>query len=173
MFFSNDTSSFLLLLALGASFPMMLGFFFVRPIPLPEEEKPVVNHEAYSEITSPLAHEQHDTGHTRLLDQDYLEGDRQIGGRDSNDTTPIPPSRSQNGERLSRRAALALGMLPNVYGKRLWFSSDFWLLFTLLSICALTCLFSTSSASLTACFLVSGSGMMCMSHQKIFEICLC
>ncbi|KAH8115676.1 MFS general substrate transporter [Phellopilus nigrolimitatus] len=32
--YPGDTSSFLLLLALGTCFPMILGFFFVRPIPL-------------------------------------------------------------------------------------------------------------------------------------------
>ncbi|THH01153.1 hypothetical protein EW145_g6962 [Phellinidium pouzarii] len=33
--YPGDTSSFLLLLALGTSFPMIIGFFLVRPIPLP------------------------------------------------------------------------------------------------------------------------------------------
>ncbi|KAF9068493.1 major facilitator superfamily domain-containing protein [Rhodocollybia butyracea] len=36
--FPGDTSSFLLLLALGTSFPMLIGFFLVRPIPLPSSE---------------------------------------------------------------------------------------------------------------------------------------
>ena len=35
LLFPGDTSSFLLLLAVGTSFPMILGFFLVRPIPLP------------------------------------------------------------------------------------------------------------------------------------------
>lgn len=34
LLFPGDTSSFLLLLAVGTSFPMILGFFLVRPIPL-------------------------------------------------------------------------------------------------------------------------------------------
>jgi len=33
--YPGDTSSFLLLLALGTSLPMVLGFFFVRPMPIP------------------------------------------------------------------------------------------------------------------------------------------
>lgn len=36
--YPDDTSSFLLTLALGTSFPMILGFFLVRPIPLPSEQ---------------------------------------------------------------------------------------------------------------------------------------
>ncbi|KAF8632395.1 hypothetical protein AX17_004836 [Amanita inopinata Kibby_2008] len=33
--FPGDTASFLLLLSLGTAFPMIMGFFLVRPIPLP------------------------------------------------------------------------------------------------------------------------------------------
>jgi hypothetical protein len=33
--FASDTSSFLKFLAYGTAFPMIIGFFFVRPIPLP------------------------------------------------------------------------------------------------------------------------------------------
>ncbi|KAJ3719285.1 major facilitator superfamily domain-containing protein [Lentinula raphanica] len=36
--FPGNTSSFLLLLSLGTSFPMLIGFIFVRPIPLPPSE---------------------------------------------------------------------------------------------------------------------------------------
>ncbi|KIK64712.1 hypothetical protein GYMLUDRAFT_240671 [Collybiopsis luxurians FD-317 M1] len=38
--FPGNTSSFLLLLSLGTSFPMLIGFIFVRPIPLPPSETP-------------------------------------------------------------------------------------------------------------------------------------
>jgi hypothetical protein len=36
---------------------------------------------------------------------------------------------------LSRRAAINQGLLPNVYGKKLFYSSDFWLLCSILSLC--------------------------------------
>ncbi|KAJ3854602.1 major facilitator superfamily domain-containing protein [Lentinula lateritia] len=36
--FPGNTSSFLLLLSLGTSFPMLVGFIFVQPIPLPPSE---------------------------------------------------------------------------------------------------------------------------------------
>ena len=77
MFFAGNESAFLLLLALGSSFPMILGFFFVRPIPLPKEEDPVVNRGGHSETTS-SALEQHDDSHIRLLDHDYIEGRHQM-----------------------------------------------------------------------------------------------
>ena len=75
IFFAGSASSFLLVLALGSSFPMILGFFFVRPIPLPEEEDPVVNRES-----CPSAHEHPDSSHARLLNHD--EGKRQISEQD-------------------------------------------------------------------------------------------
>ncbi|KAF8075793.1 major facilitator superfamily domain-containing protein [Lyophyllum atratum] len=37
--FPGDTSSFLLLLSLGTSIPMILGYFFIRPVPLPPIER--------------------------------------------------------------------------------------------------------------------------------------
>lgn len=40
---------------------------------------------------------------------------------------------------LSRRGALSQGLLPNVYGSKLWTSSDFWLLFIILSLRTLVC----------------------------------
>ncbi|KIM42690.1 hypothetical protein M413DRAFT_70185 [Hebeloma cylindrosporum] len=83
LLFAGNTSAFLLVLALGTSFPMIMGFFFVRPIPLPEQEGYEI-----------LAHR--------------------------------PRS-------LSRGAAMAEDTLPNVYGKKLWQSGDFWLLFSILS----------------------------------------
>ncbi|KAH7106945.1 MFS general substrate transporter [Auriculariales sp. MPI-PUGE-AT-0066] len=41
--FPGDTSSFLLLLALGTSLPMLVGIFFVRPVPF-ETSPPLVEH---------------------------------------------------------------------------------------------------------------------------------
>ncbi|TDL18446.1 MFS general substrate transporter [Rickenella mellea] len=44
LFFPGDTSALLLLLALGTSFPMIMGFFLVRPIPLPSSSDAHHNH---------------------------------------------------------------------------------------------------------------------------------
>ncbi|KAI5117521.1 hypothetical protein M0805_009529 [Coniferiporia weirii] len=50
--YPGDTSSFLSLLALGTSFPMILGFFLVRPIPLPaaNDATPAARRVSFSEI---------------------------------------------------------------------------------------------------------------------------
>jgi len=119
---------------------MILGFFFIRPIPLPKEEDPI----AKRSETSSSAYEQHNDSRSRLLDHDFLEGNRQITCPDDDPHTPIeddvelsPSSRSQspsNRRSLSRGAAMALDVLPNLHGRKLWRSSDFLLLFSILSI---------------------------------------
>jgi hypothetical protein len=128
---------------------MILGFFFVRPVPLPEEE---LNREVYSETSSPT-YEQRDNSHTPLLNHDL-----QINEQDDDDARigiELSPSlRSQDCEisrrSLSRGAATALDMLPNVHGKKLWCSSDFWLLCGILSIRTFTCLCTTFISTLTS-----------------------
>ena len=138
--FAGSASSLLLLLSLGSSFPMILGFFFVRPVPLPEEEP---NCDVYSEtISSASAYDLHNSSHTPLLNN--------INGQDDDDSqigVELSSSmRSQNSEtpthrrNISRSTAMALDILPNLHGKKLWCSSDFWLLFGILSIRTFTCL---------------------------------
>ena len=126
---------------------MILGFFFVRPVPLPEEE---LNREVYPETTS-SAYEQSNGSHAPLLNRDvYINGQNDEDDDDDDDDDRIgielsPSLRSQNCETsrrsLSRGAAsMALDMLPNVHGKKLWCHSDFWLLFVILSIRTFACL---------------------------------
>jgi hypothetical protein len=45
------------------------------------------------------------------------------------------PGISARARSLSRGAAMALDTLPNVYGRKLWRSGDFWLLCSILSMC--------------------------------------
>jgi hypothetical protein len=126
IFFADRASPLLLVLSLGSSFPMILGFFFVRPVPLPEEE---LNRDVYSETNS-SGYEQLNSSYIPLLDS-------HINGQDDNDDTRVevelsPTLRSQNcetsGRNLSRGAAKVPDMLPNVHGMKLWCSGDFWLL---------------------------------------------
>ena len=136
LFVAGSASPLLLILSLGSSFPMILGFFFVRPVPLPEEE---LNRQVYSE-TSSSTHEQRNStaGYAPLLIHDpnideQEDDDARIG-------VELNPSlHSQNRETsrrrsLSRGEAMAPDMLPNVHGLKLWCSSDFWLLCSILSI---------------------------------------
>ena len=155
VFFTGSASSLLLLLSLGSAFPMILGFFFVRPVPLPEEEQ---SGEVYSE-----------TSYTPLLDYDPY-----INGQDDDDDAQIgvelspslrPQNRETSRQSLSRGAAMTLDMLPNVHGKKLWCSSDFWLLFGILSIRMFACSLQSLFVS-NILLVVSGTGVMCMSSHK-------
>ena len=139
---------------------MILGFFFVRPVPLPEEE---LNRGVYSETSS--AYDQRNISYTPLLDFDP-----HINGQDDDDTrigVELSPSlRSQNRETsrgsLSLEPDMTFDMSPNVYGKKLWCSSDFWLLFAILSIRTFNCLLQSLFVS-NILLVVSGTGVMCMS----------
>ena len=165
LFVAGSASPLLLILSLGSSFPMILGFFFVRPVPLPEEE---LNRQVYSE-TSSSAHEQRNStaGYTPLLIHDPNVDEQ--GDDDARIGVELNPSQNRETSRrrsLSRGAAMAPDILPNVHGMKLWCSSDFWLLCSILSIRAF--FFSLLIYNLfvhlsNILLVVSGTGLMCMS----------
>ncbi|KAK7444060.1 hypothetical protein VKT23_015457 [Stygiomarasmius scandens] len=156
--FPGDTSSFLLVLAIGTSFPMILGYFFVRPIPLPSaihneyEEIDYAEAEAASLVPSVLHHE--NSSQTALLDHD----EELAHGHHQNPTTPseeyipdartaveLSPARShayrsrsrshvRGGRSVSRTGKPLIEHGPNIFGKTLWTSIDFWILFVSLSL---------------------------------------
>jgi hypothetical protein len=144
---------------------MIIGFFFVRPIPLPE--KP--NHQDYSE-TSSSSYDQRNSTHIPLLNHDNIEG---IGGQDDDDAqigadielNPLFQNGKTSGQLSSHGAAMALDMSPNVYGKKLWRSSDFWLLFSLLFLRAFACLSTVLTYLFNILLVVGGTGIMCMFCQ--------
>lgn len=164
LFYTGNTSSFLFLLSMGTAFPMIMGFFLVRPIPLPPSKERLhtdIEDPRDAAISSGLAHD--DNSHTRLLggdSDDNLNSDGEADDQGSyyaqyttaadagavlppyasrseedDRTLELSPSRHQHGRSLSlSQGAESLDELPNVYGKRLWKSGDFWLLFSILSV---------------------------------------
>ncbi|KAG5220178.1 MFS substrate transporter [Salix suchowensis] len=72
--FLGDTSSFLLLLAIGTALPMILGFFLVRPIPLQADphthEHPVVASDADAIEAAAVIFQHEDNSSTHLLFHD-------------------------------------------------------------------------------------------------------
>jgi hypothetical protein len=126
---------------------MILGFFLVRPIPLPPNEE---------EIPLDTRHPEDDSSRTPLLEDsgDNVSGDDEENGTGNDDNIPlfmtelltfhlwtgqedgdrnftVTPSRVRGS---SHTLATSSVLFPNVYGRRLWTSGDFWLLFTLLSL---------------------------------------
>ena len=151
---------------------MILGFFLVRPIPLPPSKERLhadIEEPRAAAISSGLALD--NSSHTRLLggdSDDNLISDGEVDDQGSyyaqhttaadagavlppyasrseeeDRTLELSPSRQQRGRSLSfgQGGAETLDELPNVYGKRLWKSGDFWLLFSILSIRELVALF--------------------------------
>ena len=157
-FFPDNTSAFLLLLALGTSLPMIMGFFLVRPIPLPVQDNSDIeegrDHDYMEAISSAL--DSHTHGRTPLLDHDEfaMQGSRsatvirtgiksaRIDGENfALDDIPIrspngvpttsPSSSSSQSRRPNTTREVAI---LNLHGRQLWTSIDFWLLFTILAI---------------------------------------
>ncbi|RXW15826.1 hypothetical protein EST38_g10027 [Candolleomyces aberdarensis] len=160
-FFPGNTSTFLFILAVGTAFPMILGFFFIRPIPLPPHKK--TPHDEYDAVPEEGAEGTRDGPESALLhDEDDAEEDddedpstspvyvAEAGvapehRRRERDVEMSPQLRFEGREldvdhdrrtdrSLSRGAAITHDTLPNVYGLKLWKSSDFHLLFSILSL---------------------------------------
>ncbi|KAH9936843.1 MFS general substrate transporter [Epithele typhae] len=197
--FPGNTSEFLLVLAVGTALPMILGFFFVRPIPPPHVHdgppRASLEHGTLADTTdygvveglvagTPTAFDSANSSQTHLLAREEGEDDEDdgivdeesglLGGGDEDDL-PAPahrpgaseyvvpatadalmlsPTRSASQPRhrrsSSRRSARpgtdkTVDGMPNVYGKRLFMTVDFWLLFAI-------------------CSLLSGTGIMYINN---------
>ncbi|KAF9530910.1 major facilitator superfamily domain-containing protein [Crepidotus variabilis] len=137
--FPGNTSDFFLVLALGTSIPMVMGFFLVRPIPLPPQDGFDIVHNGLEDedeaLTTALL--QPNGSHSHLLDHDFIESrhphyvHHEEAHQEELDDRRSPTRRQRS---LSRGTALELGVLPNLHGRRLVKSVDFWILFTILSI---------------------------------------
>lgn len=135
-----------------------MGFFLVRPIPLPEQEGYEIVEDGEDEPDI-AASTHHHSSSTHLLDHDFIDphhphyvpradlmktledGEAYPHHANGVELTAQQPSEGQDPEltlrprSLSRGAAMALDTLPNLYGRKLWCSGDFWLLFSILSMC--------------------------------------
>ncbi|KAI0333452.1 MFS general substrate transporter [Cubamyces sp. BRFM 1775] len=193
-FFPGNTSSFLLVLAIGTALPMILGFLFVRPIPPPHidptrrlEDGTPASPADYGVgeglgTGSPTTYSVENTSHTHLLARDEDEEDEDVrapaieleeeeplvssthaqassdyvvpGQVDSVALSPtragLTRHRSHSSRSISRRSIqthldkTADGQ-PNIHGRRLFKTLDFWLLFTI-------------------CSLLSGTGLMYINN---------
>lgn len=166
--FPGNTSDFLLVLAVGTSLPMILGWIFIRPIPYHDSEGFLTfgageadrEYEAVRQVSgtdSPSAvFEREDTGYTRLLaDHDGDPTEQPICDHDprrANSSYVVPgvahgdvqlsptfnySSRRAPPRRLSfdETGVTLLGDgLPNLSGRTLFATIDFWLLFIITSL---------------------------------------
>ncbi|KAF9224559.1 MFS general substrate transporter [Gyrodon lividus] len=147
IFFPGDTSAFLLVLALGTAIPMLIGLFIVRPVPLPspssgtrhdattEGYDPIHSGEAAVFITDPEEEEigaQADAEEpdcAPLLSPEYENGSYHVPEPSS--AVEMNPARS-----LSRGRGEGKDGMPNIHGKQLWLTPNFYLIFTIMGICS-------------------------------------
>jgi hypothetical protein len=158
--FADNISAFLLILALGTSLPMIVGFFFVRVIPLPKSElthglehgteaaatteadvsaayldvhdskMPLLSHvDSEEQPIDSLTHQHHEDS------ADY----RDPQNRDSLELSPArsaesPSRRAGRNYSVDRATGKLVEHLPNLYGKTLWTSGNFWLLCSILTL---------------------------------------
>ncbi|KZT23204.1 MFS general substrate transporter [Neolentinus lepideus HHB14362 ss-1] len=160
--FPGNTSDFLLILAIGTSLPMIIGFFLVRPVPLPPAEPAHIlesgapEEEDMPDVTVETIFQQENNSSTRLLaDRDGTEStvghEQQVTDYvvpHTSDAVELSPTRSDVAglSRHRSRSRVALGRSrsrvsvktddhqPNIHGKFLWTSSDFWLFFIMMSL---------------------------------------
>ena len=127
----STTSTFLLVLAMGTSCLMLLGFLVVRPVSLPKQGSSQLEDSDEPALSPGLQHRDH--SQTPLLNDDsikvrYVRTDVTTDGEHSNSvgevmeaTRSVPVSGQEHSTAL------------NVYGKALLNNLDFWLLFSISS----------------------------------------
>lgn len=161
--FPGNTSDFLLILALGTSIPMILGFFVLRTIPLPTQDGTHSLEHAPPESYQPLSPSDHfhhiNSSHTHLLshddeDEDVMRPDvhRRVSGEShdasimaSMELSPsirnLSRSRSRSVATSHRRRThekTAEGHHIDISGRALWSTLDFWIIFTMNILCTIT-----------------------------------
>lgn len=174
--FPGDTSSFLLVLALGTSFPMIVGFFLVRPIPLPVEELMVVHAETTEEFQS-HHHSRSATRHnndssTPLLSDESdsaTEFVEETNARTMERSIEMSPTRSlsprrrrpvpEDADRKVDRGSAMIKVPTNIHGRSMFKKFDFWLLFSFMSLREQT--HYLYPLILIVYSEVSGTGIMC------------
>ena len=152
--FPGNTSDFLLVLAVGTSLPMLLGLYFIRTIPLPGsngyqslEAGDIDHEEAVDVATSSLTYEREGTHlleDTEPLERSHLhqhESSSYIASDASHDDVQLNNTLWENGRQsqpeefdLDSPKLLSNDGLPNLSGRALFATLDFWLLFTIMSL---------------------------------------
>ena len=132
----STTSTFLLVLALGTSCLMLLGFLFVRPVPLPEQasSRSLEDGDGVREPVLLPALQHHSHSRTPLLNEDsikdrYIRTDITTDGEYPNSVGGVTEAI------LSVQVSGQKHSTPlDIHGKALLSNFDFWLLFVISSL---------------------------------------
>ncbi|KZP07252.1 MFS general substrate transporter [Athelia psychrophila] len=139
--YRGDTSSFLLLLAFGTSLPMILGFFFVRRIPLPAHD--LVNTTEYGVIEEELPEDEPESTLASGAETPLLGGEPGVGRTSNSLELSMPRSSLAD---LSHRPRSSIHRpsfadshrmhleSADISGKQLLVSLDFWIIVVIMSL---------------------------------------
>ncbi|KAG2365271.1 MFS general substrate transporter [Suillus spraguei] len=137
--FPGDISALLLVLGLGTAIPMLLGLAIVRQIPLPPPGIVLDRHEEYQPIPSGDAAPFISGNNSRTSLLDHTEHVHKV----SNHSVPEPSTAVElaSDRIVSRRSSIRstnhtkpVHDGPNVYGKQLWLTPDFYLICIIMSL---------------------------------------
>ena len=134
---------------------MILGIFLIRPIPLPAQENSDLD-ASQGDLEGTVvssASDPHNSSHAPLLNYDFAEGvysdsvhrtavdNERFGESYAMEDVPSHQDDEDEMAHLSAQrgsfngdATMMFDQKPNLHGRKLWFSGDFWLLFTILGI---------------------------------------
>ncbi|KAH7927046.1 MFS general substrate transporter [Leucogyrophana mollusca] len=155
--FPGDTSAFLLVLSLGTAIPMLVGLLIVRPVPMPSKQsidgmEGGYSNAGYSHVPDaphsnvflgengshtallghgPALHEQESSVATTYHVPQASNAVEMSPSRDSLDRRH---SHSSAPRRSFSRAGRLLDGSPNIYGKRLWLTPDFYVIFAIMAL---------------------------------------
>lgn len=186
--FPGNTSAFILLLALGTSLPMIIGFFLVRPIPLPAyeiiggEDYDIIddayvggidvsaifkhNNESRALLLSNLSEDQPSSSSSHApIESSLLSNNAPFPEPSSlRDSSPEDsPHHPENNKHRHPFRRTMQETLPNIHGRQLWRSGKFWLAFVILSLCGYF-YFRSEPELISIPPLVSGTGVMCKDY---------
>lgn len=152
--FPGDISALLLVLAIGTTIPMLLGLVIVRQVPLPPAsarlgvEGGLRERDGYQPIPSGEAalFIGNNSSESPLLDStpDHEQQVSNYHVPESSTAVELVQDRSiSRGSRANRSASCGKSMHdmhdgPNIYGKQLWFTRDFHILFIIMALCELS-----------------------------------
>ncbi|KAF8839371.1 MFS general substrate transporter [Paxillus ammoniavirescens] len=141
VFSPGDTSAFLLVLALGTSIPMLVGLFIVRPVPLPPPNLgtrhdtttegynliPIVDAGVFIADPGEAEIDAEEADSATLLSHEYERSSHYLSEPSSSVemTPPWSPSRGRGEDKDG---------MPNIHGKQLWLTPDFYLILTIMGI---------------------------------------
>ena len=152
MLFPGDISAFLLILAIGTTTPMLIGLFIVKPVPpVPATLNARSTTDGYDLIPSgdTAADGEPEVMLSPVVDTEADADSAQLVPHELEPRVSLHPERSIEEK----------DVLPDIHGKQLWLTPDFYLFFVIIAICGWLLRIFKLDAHFSA--IGGGTGIMC------------